>query len=110
MILLRGLRPGKDIKITYTGLRPGEKLREELVVAHESLTPTPHSKINRVAVRSSMPRERLLNRVEELATLAVEGNATLLRQRLFSLVEECEAPNDVIGLMQPPAAAGTAHG
>ncbi|MCP9451725.1 MAG: polysaccharide biosynthesis protein [Nitrospira sp.] len=48
MIVLSGLVPGKDIQIVYTGLRPGEKLYEELYEASEEVVPTPHPKIQRV--------------------------------------------------------------
>jgi FlaA1/EpsC-like NDP-sugar epimerase len=45
MIRLSGLEPGKDIKIVYTGLRPGEKLYEELLSTSEEVLPTHHEKI-----------------------------------------------------------------
>ena len=45
LIRLHGLTPGKDIKITYTGLRPGEKLYEELLTSEEGTTSTKHKKI-----------------------------------------------------------------
>lgn len=45
MIRLSGKIPGKDIKIVYTGLRPGEKLYEELFHGQEKLAPTAHPKI-----------------------------------------------------------------
>jgi FlaA1/EpsC-like NDP-sugar epimerase len=45
MIKLSGLEPGKDIKIEFTGLRPGEKLFEELLSDKELLLPTHHEKI-----------------------------------------------------------------
>ena len=38
-------KPGKDIKIVYTGLRPGEKLEEELFFSDESLRKTGHEKL-----------------------------------------------------------------
>jgi len=45
LIRLSGLKEGKDIKIEITGLRPGEKLYEELLMAEEGLTKTAHDKI-----------------------------------------------------------------
>lgn len=45
LILLSGLRPGEDIEIRYTGLRPGEKLYEELQLMDESMRTTVHPKI-----------------------------------------------------------------
>lgn len=45
MIRLSGKTPGKDIEITYTGLRPGEKLYEELFHDQENLSETSHEKI-----------------------------------------------------------------
>jgi FlaA1/EpsC-like NDP-sugar epimerase len=50
MIKLSGLIPGKDIKIVYTGLRPGEKLYEELLTDKELTLPTHHPKINKAKV------------------------------------------------------------
>lgn len=45
LIRLSGLEPGKDIKIKFTGLRPGEKLYEELLMDEEGITNTNHKKI-----------------------------------------------------------------
>ncbi len=45
LILLSGLRPDKDIEIAFTGMRPGEKLYEELNLSDESTLPTSHEKI-----------------------------------------------------------------
>ncbi|MCO6493383.1 MAG: polysaccharide biosynthesis protein [Phaeodactylibacter sp.] len=51
MIQMAGLTPGKDIRIEYTGLRPGEKLYEELLDEQEGIIPTHHPKIHKAAVR-----------------------------------------------------------
>jgi len=53
MIRLSGLQPGKDIAIKYTGLRPGEKLYEELLAGEENTLPTHHPKILVAKVRAS---------------------------------------------------------
>jgi FlaA1/EpsC-like NDP-sugar epimerase len=45
MIQLSGFVPDKDIKIEFTGLRPGEKLYEELLTKNENTIPTYHEKI-----------------------------------------------------------------
>lgn len=45
LIKLSGLEPNRDIKIKITGLRPGEKLYEELLMSEEGLKSTGHNKI-----------------------------------------------------------------
>lgn len=52
LIRLAGKEPGRDIAIKYTGLRPGEKLFEELFHVAEALTPTAHEKLFKAAVRT----------------------------------------------------------
>jgi FlaA1/EpsC-like NDP-sugar epimerase len=49
MIRLRGLRPGKDIEVVFTGPRPGEKLREDLVADFERVEGTEHPKVMRLS-------------------------------------------------------------
>ena len=51
MIQLSGLKEGKDIEIKYTGLRPGEKLYEEVLSNKENTKETPHEKIRVASVR-----------------------------------------------------------
>jgi FlaA1/EpsC-like NDP-sugar epimerase len=65
MIVLSGLVPGKDIEIAFTGLRPGEKLYEELFEETERVEATPHPKINR-AVGTPLPVDDLEQWVKDL--------------------------------------------
>ena len=68
LIQLSGFRPYEDIEIKFTGLRPGEKLYEELLIAGEGIQPTSHEKIM-VARATEVDRERLLVQLEELYQL-----------------------------------------
>ena len=47
LIRLSGLEEGVDVDITYTGVRPGEKLYEEVFFGHEAVVPTAHPKVLR---------------------------------------------------------------
>jgi FlaA1/EpsC-like NDP-sugar epimerase len=59
LILLSGLKPDDDIKIEFTGMRPGEKLYEELSTLNEDTAPTTHDKI-RIYVGNGMPEGGML--------------------------------------------------
>jgi len=63
LILLSGLRPEKDIKIEYTGMRPGEKLYEEVSTVLEDTIPTAHEKV-RIYVGSGTPEPDIVKRIE----------------------------------------------
>jgi FlaA1/EpsC-like NDP-sugar epimerase len=65
MIVLAGLVPGKDIEIIFSGLRPGEKLYEELFEEGEQTEPTTHAKIHR-AVSAPVPVGELNRWLESL--------------------------------------------
>jgi FlaA1/EpsC-like NDP-sugar epimerase len=68
LIQLSGFRPYEDIEIKFTGLRPGEKLYEELLIAGEGIQPTSHEKIM-VARATEVNRACLLVQLEELYQL-----------------------------------------
>jgi FlaA1/EpsC-like NDP-sugar epimerase len=65
MILLSGLVPEKDIQIKYTGLRPGEKLYEELLTDKETTLPTHHPKIKKASVEK-LDGSAVLKKVDDL--------------------------------------------
>lgn len=94
MIMLSGLKEGKDINITFTGLRPGEKLYEELLADSENTLPTHHSQILIGKVREYEYQE--VNRIiQELITSFNTQNNELIVQRMKDLVPEFKSNNSV---------------
>jgi len=97
MIRLAGLRPDRDIKIAFTGLRPGEKLNEELFHAHEPLQPTSMSGIQLASPRV-VDRAFLAKPLDDIAAAARAGDAETTLTLLRRLVPEyqggdAETPN-----------------
>lgn len=87
MIRLSGYIPDQDIEIKFIGLRPGEKLYEELFHENEQLVGTGHQKILRANFREvSWPV--LLNCLQEIARLAEQHNEHSMLQHLHQLVPE----------------------
>lgn len=85
MIVLAGLVPGKDVEIVYTGLRPGEKLYEELFEEDEQVEATAHAKIHR-AIGTPVPVEELSEWLEALAARLPESDEEELLHDLKRLV------------------------
>jgi len=90
LIELSGLELGRDVDIVYTGLRPGEKLFEELSAAGEHYVPTQHEKIVRTRNGLSNPKhpQGLWDSVHELIRLAGQGDESQMRDKLRELVPE----------------------
>jgi FlaA1/EpsC-like NDP-sugar epimerase len=88
LIKLSGLEEGKDIKIVFTGLRPGEKLYEELFVDGENYEKTVHEKIFIARNSSDLVVENLIPRIECLIQSAVINNYPEILQGLMSLLPE----------------------
>ena len=89
LIRLSGLEPGQDIEVVYTGLRPGEKLFEELFADQEAYTRTHHEKIFvcRNGAKGTVPAGRDLTAgVEELLSAARRGDTAEARRLLAALV------------------------
>ena len=85
LIKLSGFEPGKDIEIKVTGLRPGEKLYEELLMDEEGLTETKHKKIF-IGKPSSFDLDKLKLQIDEIMKFAEGNNKLLLRQKLHEIV------------------------
>jgi len=82
LVRARGLRPGADIEIVYTGLRPGERLHEELLGPDEGSRPTDHPAIMEVVSPKSFSPEDLEWTIRRLEELAREGRADELVRTL----------------------------
>ena len=87
LIRLAGKEPGRDVEIVYTGLRPGEKLFEELFHEHESYAATGHQKI--LLARNGASRVSDLERLIRDGEKAVQRyDSDRIRKVLMSLVPE----------------------
>jgi FlaA1/EpsC-like NDP-sugar epimerase len=87
LIRLAGKEPGRDIEIVYTGLRPGEKLFEELFHAHESYAKTAHEKI--FLTRSSeVDLNWMIDRIQQAELAVRQYDSEGLRETLLELVPE----------------------
>lgn len=96
LIRLSGLEPDIDIHITFTGMRPGEKLFEELATDAEKTSPTPHERIFRCEVEAANSA-RVIEAALALEKSARAGSAPkLIRRDIFNLLKEIDTP--------PPAA------
>lgn len=73
LITLSGLKPGKDIEIKEVGLRPGEKMYEELLMDNEQLLPTEHSEI-RISTAEADKMEEIKDKLEKLRACMNESN------------------------------------
>jgi FlaA1/EpsC-like NDP-sugar epimerase/lipopolysaccharide/colanic/teichoic acid biosynthesis glycosyltransferase len=104
LIRLHGFEPGKDIQIAYTGLRPGEKLREELSLDFEQARETDHQKIR--ILRGPDDPANLLDEVE-LALERIEATARTarpdqIREVLFGIIERFDGPEGLTAAQHPP--------
>jgi FlaA1/EpsC-like NDP-sugar epimerase len=88
VIRLHGLEPDTDIEVAYSGLRPGEKLDEELVGWGEQRKPTDHPKIFKVLSASEVTEAELDEGVSTLIRQAVEMDDAAIRATLRALVPQ----------------------
>ena len=86
MIVLSGLVPGQDIQIVFSGLRPGEKLYEELFDSTEQVEPTLHVKIRRAISPPAVQSDRLDRAIAHLEAAVSHGDDDELIRRLNEAV------------------------
>ena len=87
LIRSRGMRPGTDIKIVFTGLRPGERLTEELLAPDEGWRPTANPAVREVVSPGLAREEDLAWTVDRLERLAREGKPDELVRVLKNAVQ-----------------------
>lgn len=97
LIRLSGLEPGRDIDIVFTGIRPGEKLSEELWDKWARYEPTHHPDVVLLAEEDLLSGPALTRTVDELVHLAREGDpAAIVR-----ILDEC-IPGAAVRSTPPP--------
>jgi FlaA1/EpsC-like NDP-sugar epimerase len=94
MISLNGLELGKDIQLKVTGLRPGEKLYEELLADEENTLPTHHAKILIAKTRDCDEKQFELLK-ELIALIPLQNNDSLVR-KMKQLVVEYKSNNSIL--------------
>jgi FlaA1/EpsC-like NDP-sugar epimerase len=94
MIRLAGFVPGKDIEITYTGLRPGEKLYEELLNQKETTLPTSNQKILVAKVRE-YDFDTIATQINTLIEDAKKGKVFPVVQQMKEIVPEFKSKNSI---------------
>jgi FlaA1/EpsC-like NDP-sugar epimerase len=95
LILLSGLRPDEDIRIEFTGIRPGEKLYEELRTFDESSIPTRHEKI-KMFTGSSLAYNEMKQPIEILQQICAARDVAQLILRLKGMVPEYNPSSHVL--------------
>jgi FlaA1/EpsC-like NDP-sugar epimerase len=97
LIRLSGLEPGKDIEIVYTGIRPGEKLSEDLWEEGEHFNPTAHPDIFQFDDPSNLRGEGLAEKLKELLALSAHGK----NEEIVTLVDNV-IPGSAVASTPPP--------
>lgn len=92
MIALSGLREGEDIKIEFTGLRPGEKLYEEVLSDEENTVPTPYEKI-RIAQARQYDYDEVMDALAHIMEAAQRVQIPEMVRLIRQLVPEYQSRN-----------------
>ena len=92
MVSLSGLKLGKDIEINVTGLRPGEKLYEELLASSENTLPTHHPKILR-AKANTFSHKVIKEQLNLLTEIMIDGDVVSMVRKVKNIVPEYISQN-----------------
>jgi len=98
VISLCGLKPFDDIDIVFTGIRPGEKLFEELEITEEQMTKTRHPKIF-IGKIMSYPKEEVRHALRRLDFLSRGGDEAEIRRFIANLLPEAQLKIQNVGLL-----------
>lgn len=98
LIRLSGLVPDVDIQVSYTGLRPGEKLYEEKLMSEEGMTTTPNKLIH-IGHPLYFDESKFLKQLDELMEAAYDGREDIIRQLVV----------EATGTYRPAGEHGTEH-
>jgi len=90
LIRRSGFKPDTDIEIKFIGLRPGEKLYEELITEGEGIVPSAHEKIFVLRGENNYNLSWLNEKIEELVKLALDQDAFGIKSKLKEIVPEYE--------------------
>ena len=90
VIRLRGLRPGHDIEVQFTGPRPGEKLKEDLRADFEESFATDHPKIVRLSAGLTVDEREIARLLDEMAAASADGEE--VRRRLQLVIRRHGSP------------------
>jgi FlaA1/EpsC-like NDP-sugar epimerase len=99
IIRLRGYRPNRDIDVVFTGPRPGEKLREDLVSDTERMEPTEHPRVRRLSATVDVDETEIIRLVDSLAGIMWSDPDEVRRRvhlvaRHYGAVDEADRPSE----------------
>jgi FlaA1/EpsC-like NDP-sugar epimerase len=103
LITLSGFTPDLDISVEYTGLRPGEKLYEELITEEEDIQRTNHEDIMVLRGNGCLPKEVMMQHLKELVGYARKQDGDKIREKLCEVVPEycIQKPEETVGKVIP---------